>query len=76
MVGKLFTEFSVLLAMAVIFSSIVALTLTPVLGSKILKANVKRGAFNRMVDNFFEKVENGYRKVVTGAVKAVLLRLW
>ncbi|CZF83923.1 multidrug efflux RND transporter permease subunit [Grimontia marina] len=70
MVGKLFTEFSVLLAMSVIFSSIVALTLTPVLGSKILKANVKRGAFNRLVDNFFERFESGYRSAVTVAVKA------
>ncbi|KXF79907.1 multidrug efflux RND transporter permease subunit [Enterovibrio coralii] len=70
MVGKMFTEFAVLLAMAVIFSSVVALTLTPVLGSKILKANVKRGAFNRMVDSLFEHLENGYRKVVSFSVKA------
>ncbi|MBJ3909441.1 efflux RND transporter permease subunit, partial [Salmonella enterica subsp. enterica serovar Agona] len=34
MVGLLFTEFSVLLAMSVIFSSLIALTLTPVLGSQ------------------------------------------
>jgi len=41
MVGLLFTEFSVLLAMSVIFSSLIALTLTPVLASKMLKTEQK-----------------------------------
>ncbi|MGS0727750.1 efflux RND transporter permease subunit, partial [Shewanella sp. 0m-11] len=36
MVGLLFTEFSVMLAVSVLFSSLIALTLTPVLGSKLL----------------------------------------
>ncbi|WGY46315.1 vibriobactin export RND transporter permease subunit VexH [Vibrio sp. ABG19] len=61
MVGLLFTEFSVLLAMSVIFSSLIALTLTPVLGSKILRANVKSNRFNRAVDHLFSKLESGYR---------------
>ncbi len=69
MVGLLFTEFSVLLAMSVIFSSLIALTLTPVLGSKILKANVKPNAFNRVVEKLFSKLENGYRKVLSWALK-------
>ncbi|MGC9401587.1 vibriobactin export RND transporter permease subunit VexH [Vibrio genomosp. F10] len=69
MVGLLFTEFSVLLAMSVIFSSLVALTLTPVLGSKILKANVKPNRFNRFIDRLFTKLENGYRRVLTLALK-------
>ncbi|MGF1878055.1 multidrug efflux RND transporter permease subunit [Photobacterium frigidiphilum] len=69
MVGRLFTEFSVLLAMSVIFSSIIALTLTPVLGSKMLKANVKPGKFNLWIDSQFSKLENGYRNVVAMAVK-------
>lgn len=61
MVGLLFTEFSVLLAMSVIFSSLIALTLTPVLGSKILRANVKPNGFNKAVDFLFGKLESGYR---------------
>ncbi|MGF1765044.1 multidrug efflux RND transporter permease subunit [Aliivibrio kagoshimensis] len=69
MVGLLFTEFSVLLAMSVIFSSLIALTLTPVLGSKILKANVKPNAFNRAVDSLFQRLELQYRRVVTIAVR-------
>jgi len=67
MVGLLFTEFSVLLAMSVIFSSLIALTLTPVLGSKILKANVKKNRFNDVVDLLFGKLESGYRAVLKRA---------
>lgn len=69
MVGLLFTEFSVLLAMSVIFSSLIALTLTPVLGSKILKMNVKPNAFNRAVDSIFQRLESGYRQAVSAAVR-------
>ena len=71
MVGRLFTEFSVMLAMSVIFSSIVALTLTPVLGSKMLKANVQPNRFNRWMDLLFARLESTYRAWV---VKAVHLR--
>ncbi|MFB9217502.1 vibriobactin export RND transporter permease subunit VexH [Vibrio sinaloensis] len=69
MVGLLFTEFSVLLAMSVIFSSLIALTLTPVLGSKLLKANVKPNRFNRFVDRMFGRLEKAYRKMLAGALK-------
>jgi len=69
MVGRLFTEFSVMLAMSVIFSSIVALTLTPVLGSKILKANVKPNRFNLWIESGFSQLERVYRGVVAKAVR-------
>ncbi|OEF25659.1 multidrug efflux RND transporter permease subunit [Vibrio rumoiensis] len=68
MVGLLFTEFSVLLAMSVVFSSLIALTLTPVLGSKLLKANVKPSRFNQCIDNGFKRIENGYRRLLTKAI--------
>lgn len=68
MVGLLFTEFSVLLAMSVLFSSLIALTLTPVLGSKILKANVKPNRFNLFIDKVFSALERTYRKAVSKAV--------
>ncbi|NOH84259.1 vibriobactin export RND transporter permease subunit VexH [Vibrio sp. 03-59-1] len=69
MVGLLFTEFSVLLAMSVIFSSLIALTLTPVLGSKILKANVKPNRFNLFIERIFARLEEGYRGLVKRAVQ-------
>jgi len=69
MVGLLFTEFSVLLAMSVIFSSLIALTLTPVLGSKLLKANVKPSRFNLFIDRMFGRLESAYRRLLKGALK-------
>ncbi|MGZ9899078.1 multidrug efflux RND transporter permease subunit [Shewanella gaetbuli] len=68
MVGLLFTEFSVMLAVSVMFSSLIALTLTPVLGSKLLKANVKPNAFNKWIDRQFNQLEQIYRKGVTLAI--------
>ncbi|NOI15907.1 vibriobactin export RND transporter permease subunit VexH [Vibrio hepatarius] len=68
MVGLLFTEFSVLLAMSVIFSSLIALTLTPVLGSKLLKANVKPSRFSMFVEKMFHRLENGYRSLLKRAL--------
>jgi hydrophobe/amphiphile efflux-1 (HAE1) family protein len=69
MIGLLFTEFSVLLAMSVIFSSLIALTLTPVLGSTILKANVKPSRFTLFVDKQFKRIESVYRRALTKALK-------
>ncbi|MGI2168707.1 multidrug efflux RND transporter permease subunit [Shewanella sp. MF05960] len=68
MVGLLFTEFSVMLAMSVIFSSLIALTLTPVMGSKLLKANVKKNRFNLWIDKGFARLETNYRRMVTWAL--------
>ncbi|MGO3799832.1 MAG: multidrug efflux RND transporter permease subunit [Vibrio casei] len=68
MVGLLFTEFSVLLAMSVIFSSLIALTLTPVLGSKLLKENIKPSRFNQCIDNGFNRVVSGYKRLLTKAI--------
>ncbi|QSX32834.1 efflux RND transporter permease subunit [Shewanella avicenniae] len=69
MVGLLFTEFSVLLAVSVVFSSIVALTLTPVLASKLLKAHQQPSALNRLLDCIFSRLESHYRRGVAYCVK-------
>lgn len=69
MVGLLFTEFSVLLAMSVIFSSLIALTLTPVLASKLLKNTAKQNRFNKKTEALFKSLENGYRTVLIKVMK-------
>ncbi len=69
MVGLLFTEFSVLLAMSVIFSSLIALTLTPVLASKMLKSEQKSSRFSLWMEGLFARLENGYRGIVAKAIK-------
>ena len=73
MVGLLFTEFSVLLAMSVIFSSLIALTLTPVLASKLLKTENKQNWFNKKTEAAFQGLENAYRKVLGTAMKLRLI---
>jgi hydrophobe/amphiphile efflux-1 (HAE1) family protein len=73
MVGLLFTEFSVLLAMSVIFSSLIALTLTPVLASKILTNNAKKTRFNQLTDSLFVRLECFYRCLLMRSMKFRLL---
>ncbi|WOR13837.1 efflux RND transporter permease subunit [Hyphomonas sp. FCG-A18] len=62
-VGRLFTEFALTIAAAVAFSSILALTLTPMLASKLLKPRQQAGVWSvlpRMVDGAFGWFRNGY----------------
>ncbi|MTI13487.1 efflux RND transporter permease subunit [Sansalvadorimonas verongulae] len=68
-VGRLFSEYALTLAGAVVFSSLIALTLSPMLSSKLLKLNVKPSLAGRLTDAVFTKMENGYEKLVTVFVK-------
>ncbi|MBY5990965.1 efflux RND transporter permease subunit [Ferrimonas balearica] len=69
MVGKFFTEFAVTLAVAVIFSSLIALTLTPVMGSALLKANVKPNRFNAWVNRQFSALEQAYQRALERVIR-------
>jgi len=60
-VGKLFTEFAVSLAVAVLLSMFVSLTLTPVMCSKILSPKMDAGPVARKADALFEKLSAFYR---------------
>ncbi|TDR23362.1 efflux RND transporter permease subunit [Marinicella litoralis] len=57
-IGRLFTEFSLTIAAAVTFSSIVALTLSPMLASKLLKSKTNKGRILQATN----RVINGTRK--------------
>jgi multidrug efflux pump len=64
--GKLFTEFALTLAVAVSFSSFAALTLSPMLASRVLKAETTRGNWlTRFVNWVFRGMELAYRKLLT-----------
>ncbi len=52
--GRLFIEFGVVLSFAVIFSSIVALTLTPMLCSKLIKPSIKKDYEPNLITKFRE----------------------
>ncbi|MEP2828807.1 efflux RND transporter permease subunit [Parvibaculum sp.] len=59
-VGRLFSEFAITMSAAVAFSSLVALSLSPMLSSKILKPTSNHTRFNIAVDKAFEKAQNWY----------------
>jgi multidrug efflux pump len=72
-VGRLFLEFALTLAGAVLVSGFVALTLTPMMCSKILKHNPSPGRLFRFVEGVFEGVENGYRRMLGGSLRIAWL---
>lgn len=68
-VGRLFREFGVVLAAAVLISAFVSLTITPVLNVYLTKKNTEHGWFYRKTEPFFEGMENGYRRMLEGFMK-------
>ncbi|KQZ79103.1 acriflavine resistance protein B [Mesorhizobium sp. Root157] len=66
--GSLFREFALTLAGAVVISGFVALTVTPMMAARILKSG-HQSRFSAFVDNTFERIANGYEKLVSGSLK-------
>jgi multidrug efflux pump len=62
LVGSLFTEFAFTLAGAVVVSGIVALTLSPMLAGRVLRAGSQQSRFERGVEHAFGSLANGYRR--------------
>ncbi|MFI3245582.1 MAG: efflux RND transporter permease subunit [Ferrimonas sp.] len=69
MVGLMFTEFAVVLAMAVVFSSLIALTLAPAIASKVLKNEGKVNPLIRLVRTGIAWLERVYRQVLVLVLK-------
>jgi len=63
-VGKLFREFGITVAAAVMFSSLVALTLTPMMCSKLLSGGATRSRLSNAVDRFFHVLSTAYDRVL------------
>ncbi len=72
-IGRLFTEFAIAIAAAVAFSSFTALTLSPMMASKILKKRERSSGFGVMVDKGFKALEQKYYKSLGGTMKQPLL---
>jgi multidrug efflux pump len=68
--GRLFTEFALTLAGAVIVSGFVALTLSPMMCSKLLKHETKHGLLYRAIERFLEGMTNGYRGLLRLSLRA------
>jgi len=63
--GKLFGEFALALAGAVLVSGFVALTLAPMLSAKLLRHNPNPGWFDRTMDGWLTGLSSGYEKLLT-----------
>ena len=66
--GSLFREFAFTLAGAVIISGIVAVTLSPMMSSKLLKPHGAQGRFAAFVDRTFTRLENWYGRRLKGSL--------
>lgn len=62
MTGRLFKEFSIVIAGSVGISSIVALTFTPMLATKILKRREHKNWIYTRTEPFFERMIGGYAR--------------
>ena len=60
--GALFREFAFTLAGAVIVSGFIALTLSPMMCSKLLRHDMGEHSFGRFVDRTFERLRNAYQR--------------
>src|SRR5262245_3946289 len=60
--GKLFTEFALTVAMAVLVSGFVSLTLTPMMCSRLLRHQARHGAIYNAMERFFTGLNAGYRR--------------
>ncbi|MES2823150.1 MAG: efflux RND transporter permease subunit [Pseudomonadota bacterium] len=63
-VGRLFSEFAITMAAAVGFSALVALTLSPMLASKILREQTHSSKFKERVDNGMQRLRERYQKAI------------
>lgn len=69
MTGRLFREFSIVIAGSVAISSFVALTLTPMLSTKILKSRHKRSKAYNWSEKFFVSLNMVYKNSLNGFLK-------
>jgi multidrug efflux pump len=76
--GTLFREFAFTLAGAVIVSGFVALTLSPMMSSKLLRQGDTEKGFSGIVNRQFEHVRGLYTRLLSGTLRfrPVVLTLW
>ena len=76
--GSLFREFAFTLAGAVLISGIVALTLSPMMGSKLLRSGDTEKGFAGMINRHFERFARLYSRMLTATLRwrPVVITLW
>ena len=75
-VGRLFREFAMTVAITVVVSAIVSLTLTPMMCSRFLKHHsTEHGVFYRVIERFFDLLLSFYRRTLDIALRFQFLTL-
>ncbi len=67
--GALFREFAFTLAGAVVVSGVVALTLSPMMSSRLLRPGDENRGFAGWINRRFESLKNRYTRLLTGTLK-------
>ncbi|MDI3325668.1 efflux RND transporter permease subunit [Pontibacterium granulatum] len=73
--GKLFTEFALTLAGAVVVSTFVALSLSPMMSSRMLKHEKRHSAAFNLIEGLLVGLTNGYRNLLSKLLRSRLLAL-
>ncbi len=68
-VGRIFGEFGISLAAAVAFSSLIALTLVPMLSSKLFATGLHRGRLTHAVDRLFKTLAGSYERILRKVIR-------
>src|SRR5687768_6509894 len=76
--GALFREFAFTLAGAVVISGVVALTLSPMMASKLLRSGDPERGFAGWVNRRFDSIRRGYARLLTGTLRyrPVVFAVW
>jgi multidrug efflux pump len=75
LVGTLFTEFAFTLAGAVLVSGVVALTLSPMLSSRVLQTSSGEGRFEHAVEHFFNGLADRYQRALRSSLDTLPVTL-
>ncbi|HEY6240865.1 MAG TPA: MdtB/MuxB family multidrug efflux RND transporter permease subunit, partial [Burkholderiales bacterium] len=77
-VGRLFREFAITLAVAILISAVVSLTLTPMMCARLLRRKPvsEQGAFYRKTGEWFDAVIRRYGKMLNWVLDRQAATLW
>ncbi|MCH5600923.1 efflux RND transporter permease subunit [Niabella ginsengisoli] len=70
-VGRLYQQFAITIAVSVLLSAFVALSLTPALSMLLLKPTDTSGKSKNVLDRFFDRFNNWFNKVTLGYTRSV-----
>lgn len=73
--GRLFREFSIVMAGAVAISAFLALSLTPMVSTKLLKKEKTHSWFFRKTEHFFDKLNRGYQNSLNSFLKHKIIAI-